>query len=52
MAQKVLQMSRKQCGKKGVIARYEQCLLFPQSIQMTCTADMSKNQGLFGKGLN
>ena len=25
---------------KGEIARYEQCLLFPQCFQMICTADM------------
>ena len=25
--------------KKGDIARYEQCLLFPQCFQKTCTAD-------------
>ena len=25
---------------KGVIARYEQFLLFPQCFQKTCTADM------------
>ena len=31
--------------------RYKQFLLLPQCFQMTCTAD-SKNQGLFGKGLN
>ena len=36
---------------KGEIARYEQFLLFPQCLHKTCTAD-TKNQGLFGNGLN
>ena len=37
---------------KGVIARYEQFLLFPQSFQKTCTADTEKDENcLFGKQL-
>ena len=35
---------------KGVIACYEQFLLFPECFQMTCTEDI-KTKGLFVKGL-
>ena len=36
---------------KGEIAHYERFLIFPRCFRQSCTVD-SKNQGLFGKGLN
>ena len=37
--------------EKGEIAGNEQFLLFPQCFQKAFSADICKNQGLFGKGL-
>ena len=36
---------------KGEIAHNEQFLLFPQCFLTTCTTDMKKNKGFFGKSL-
>ena len=48
---KVLQTGRKVCGKTRDIPHYEQCLLFSQFFQKTCTADTQK-QGLVCERVN